>query len=149
MNKFNHAVLEGRPQGVRLLAAVIAGIAGSLLFAPASAQEDSIIFEEIVVLATKREQSLMEVPVAVSTLSGVQITAAGIKDVWDLQQNVPGLIVGRSQTTTTSNFSIRSIGSTSNNFGVESSVADKRERPVAEAHIADQPLLNIEVHRRR
>ena len=40
----------------------------------------------------------------------------------DLQQNVPGLIVGGSQTTTTTNFSIRGIGSTSNNFGVESSV---------------------------
>lgn len=145
MNKFNHAVLEGRPQGVRLLAAVIAGIAGSLLFAPASAQEDSIIFEEIVVLATKREQSLMEVPVAVSTLSGVQITAAGIKDVWDLQQNVPGLIVGRSQTTTTSNFSIRSIGSTSNNFGVESSVGlyvDGVYRPRQSSLIND--LIDVE-----
>jgi outer membrane receptor protein involved in Fe transport len=42
--------------------------------------------------------------------------------MFDLQQNVPGLIVGQSQTATTSNFAIRGIGSTSNNFGVESSV---------------------------
>ena len=39
-----------------------------------------------------------------------------------MQQNVPGLIVGQSQTTTSSNFAIRGIGSTANNFGVESSV---------------------------
>jgi outer membrane receptor protein involved in Fe transport len=120
MNKSIRAALNERVQGIRLLSLAAAAC---VLSAPVAAQEDSgIIFEEIVVLATKREQSLMEVPVAVSTLSGVQISAAGIKDVWDLQQNVPALIVGRSQTTTTSNFSIRSIGSTSNNFGVESSV---------------------------
>jgi iron complex outermembrane receptor protein len=120
MNKSIRAALNERAQGIRLLSLATAAF---VLSAPVAAQEDSgIIFEEIVVLATKREQSLMEVPVAVSTLSGVQISAAGIKDVWDLQQNVPALIVGRSQTTTTSNFSIRSIGSTSNNFGVESSV---------------------------
>ncbi|MDX1482331.1 MAG: TonB-dependent receptor [Woeseiaceae bacterium] len=97
------------------------------LVSPAAAQQsvtegEAVIFEEIVVLATRRAQNIMDVPVAVSTLTGTQIEEAGIKDVWDLQQNVPGLIVGQSQTATSSNFSIRSIGSTSNNFGVESAV---------------------------
>ena len=95
---------------------------GLMLNTTANSQELEGIFEEIVVTVQKREQNIMDVPVAVSTLSGTQIAAAGIKDVWDLQQNVPGLIIGRSQTATTSNFNIRSIGSTSNNFGVESSV---------------------------
>ena len=81
-----------------------------------------MLFEEIVVVAQKREQNIMEVPVAVSAVTGQQIENAGIKDVYDLQQNVPSLIIGRSQTATTTNFSIRGIGSTSNNFGVESSV---------------------------
>jgi iron complex outermembrane receptor protein len=90
---------------------------------PALAQEESDdIFEEIVVLATKRASNILDVPVAVSALSGSQIIDAGISDMIDLQQNVPGLIVGGSQSSTTSNFSIRSIGSTGNNFGVESSV---------------------------
>jgi len=80
------------------------------------------IFEEIVVVAQKREQNIMEVPIAVSAVTGQQIENAGIKDVYDLQQNVPSLIIGRSQTATTTNFNIRGIGSTSNNFGVESSV---------------------------
>jgi iron complex outermembrane recepter protein len=100
-------------------------IGGLLVSLPAMAQEKQDkkeVFEEIVVLATRRAENILDVPVAVSSLSGTQIQEAGIKDVWDLQQNVPGLIVGRSQTTTTSNFSIRGIGSTSNNFGVESSV---------------------------
>ena len=102
-----------------LLPLTAAGIA----FSPASlAQEDTAIFEEIVVTVQRREQSIMDVPVAVSALSGAEIQAAGIKDMFDLQQNVVGLIVGQSQTSTSTNFSIRGIGSTSNNFGVESSV---------------------------
>ncbi len=95
---------------------------GLFISAAASAQDDEMIFEEIVVTAQKREQNIMEVPVAVSAVTGQQIENAGIKDVYDLQQNVPSLIIGRSQTATTTNFNIRGIGSTSNNFGVESSV---------------------------
>ncbi len=97
--------------------------AAGIAFSPATfAQEESAIFEEIVVTVQRREQSIMDVPVAVSALSGAEIQAAGIKDMFDLQQNVVGLIVGQSQTSTSTNFSIRGIGSTSNNFGVESSV---------------------------
>ncbi|MDX1515908.1 MAG: TonB-dependent receptor [Woeseiaceae bacterium] len=99
----------------------VAAALSTSLAVPALAQSD-LIFEEIVVRAQKREQNIMDVPVAVTAVTGAQIEASGIKDVFDLQQNVPGLIVGRSQTATTSNFSIRSVGSTSNNFGVESSV---------------------------
>ncbi len=102
-------------------------VAGLTLAAPATAQEasasmQSASLEEIVVVAQKREQNIMDVPVAITAVTGAQIEASGIKDMIDLQQNVPGLIVSGSQTTTTSNFSIRGIGSTSNNFGVESSV---------------------------
>ena len=102
-----------------LLPVAAAGLAFS---STVSAQDDTAIFEEIVVTVQRREQNIMDVPVAVSTLSGTQIADAGIKDMFDLQQNVPGLIVGQSQSATTSNFAIRGIGSTSNNFGVESSV---------------------------
>jgi outer membrane receptor protein involved in Fe transport len=103
-----------------LLPVVVAGLSFSVTV---SAQgDDTAIFEEIVVTVQRREQSLMDVPVAVSAISGAQIEAAGIKDMFDLQQNVAGLIVGQSQTSTSTNFSIRGVGSTANNFGVESSV---------------------------
>jgi outer membrane receptor protein involved in Fe transport len=102
-----------------LLPVAAAGLAFSSTVA---AQDDTAIFEEIVVTVQRREQSIMDVPVAVSALSGAQIQAAGIKDMFDLQQNVVGLIVSQSQTATSTNFSIRGVGSTANNFGVESSV---------------------------
>jgi outer membrane receptor protein involved in Fe transport len=93
-----------------------------ILAAPATAQDDSAFLEEIVVVAQKREQNIMDVPVAITAIIGAQIEESGIKDMFDLQQNVPGLIVDHGQISTTSNFSIRGIGSTANNFGVESSV---------------------------
>jgi outer membrane receptor protein involved in Fe transport len=104
-------------------ALIPAAVLGLVFVSPASAQEGSSdIFEEIVVTAQKRAQNIMDVPIAVSAVTGQQIVDAGIKDMADLQQNVPNLIVSGSQTTTTSTFSIRGISSTSNNFGVESSV---------------------------
>ncbi len=115
--KLNTSGLRGLARGLTVVAASLA------VSAPAVAQsEDEMDFEEIIVRAQKRDQSIMEVPVAVTAVTGAAIEASGIKDVFDLQQNVPGLIVGQSQSTTTSNFSIRSVGSTSNNFGVESAV---------------------------
>ncbi len=115
-----------KPIGTSILnlgCAVALPLVGLALAAPAYSQgEDASFLEEIVVVAQKREQNLMDVPVAITAITGAQIEQSGIKDMIDLQQNVPGLIVGGSQTTTTTNFSIRGIGSTSNNFGVESSV---------------------------
>jgi outer membrane receptor protein involved in Fe transport len=98
-------------------------ITGMSLTMPAAAQDDEVYLDEIVVISKSRGAvNVMDVPTAITAVTGAQIEASGIKDMFDLQENVPGLIVGRSQTATTSNFAIRGVGSTSNNFGVESSV---------------------------
>lgn len=47
--------------------------------------------EEIVVTAQKREQSLLEVPMAVSALSDVELKERGISAITDLQFAVPGM----------------------------------------------------------
>ena len=118
MSKFNHSGM--RRSAIAVLPVVACGlIASGQVLAQDGGKE---IFEEIVVLAQKRAQNIMDVPVAVSAVSGTQMVEAGIKDMADLQQNVPNLIVSASQTATTSTFSIRGISSTSNNFGVDSSV---------------------------
>ncbi|MBT8082048.1 MAG: TonB-dependent receptor plug domain-containing protein, partial [Gammaproteobacteria bacterium] len=101
------------------------GLAGLAVAVPAAAQEQtkSPGLEEIIVISKSRGAvSVMDVPTAITAVTGTQMEASGVKSMEDLQQNVPGLIVGGSQTTTTKNFAIRGIGSTSNNFGVESSV---------------------------
>lgn len=100
---------------------VVLIIAAGGINLPALAQDNSLI-EEIIVTATKIERNMQDIPVAVTAITGQNIQDAGIKDMFDLQTNAPGLIMGQSQTTTTSNFSIRGIGTSSNNFGLESSV---------------------------
>ena len=86
-----------------------------------SGQEESRLVE-LVVTAQKREQSLQDIPVAVTAVAGEQLVEYGITDVFDLQQNVPSLISDRSQVSTTANFSIRGIGTSAQNFGLEPSV---------------------------
>lgn len=108
-----------------LLRGATALIASTALCLPAWSQDDApddVLIEEIIVFATKVAADVQDIPVAVTAITGQDIQDAGIKDVFDLQQNAPGLVVGQSQTATTSNFAIRGIGTSSNNFGLESSV---------------------------
>lgn len=84
--------------------------------------ESSSGLETITVTAQKRTQNLQDVPVSVTAFSGEQMAESVIKDLYDLQTNVPGLGAFQSQSATNSSFSIRGVGTSSQNFGLESSV---------------------------
>jgi outer membrane receptor protein involved in Fe transport len=107
----------------KALAAVI-GMSLTLNTGLALAQEEKTEsnLETITVTAQKRTQNLQEVPVSVTAFSGEQMAESVIKDVFDLQTNVPGLGTFQSQSATNSSFSIRGVGTSSQNFGLESSV---------------------------
>jgi iron complex outermembrane recepter protein len=75
--------------GMVLAATMAAGQLGA-----AQAQEAEGV-DEIVVTAQKREQSLQDVPVAVTALQGEELTNAGISQATDLSRLVPGLAVGQ------------------------------------------------------
>ncbi|MEE4658970.1 MAG: TonB-dependent receptor plug domain-containing protein, partial [Halieaceae bacterium] len=85
----------------------------------ASAQK---LLEEVIVTAQKREQSLQDVPVAVTAFTGERLVESGIRDFYEVSNIDPALIVGKSQTSTTASFSIRGVFTSSQNFGLESSV---------------------------
>ncbi len=80
------------------------------------------ILEEVIVTAQKREQSLQDVPVAVTAFTGERLEESGVRDFFEVSNIDPALIVGKSQTSTTSTFSIRGVFTSSQNFGLESSV---------------------------
>ena len=72
--------------------------------APVIAQEgESAIFEEILVTATKREQTLQEIPVAVSVVGAQTIRDSLVYDIRDLQFLVPSLRVSQLQTSGNTN----------------------------------------------
>ena len=79
MNK-NYQAVVSRIVGIGF--AIPVAVFGLLTGATATAQTNSNeIFEEIIVVSQRREQNILDVPIAVSTLSGTQLAEAGIKDV--------------------------------------------------------------------
>jgi outer membrane receptor protein involved in Fe transport len=115
---------------------------------PALAQDDAIL-EEIVVMAAKREQTLQEVPIAVSVVSADVMNEAQVLEIRDLQFLVPSLRVSQLQTSSNATFLIRGFGNGANNAGVEPSVGvfiDGVYRSRSAASLADFPNLDrIEV----
>lgn len=81
------------------------------------------MIEEIVVTATKREESIQDVPIAISAFTGEDLDARGITDVFSLQQVSPSLFINTSNSTTNGGtMRIRGIGTTGNNVGLEAAV---------------------------
>lgn len=119
-------------------------------FPPTLAAATSTI-EEIVVTAAKRQQTLQEVPIAVTVTDAETIERAQILDILDLQSVVPSLRVPQFQSSTQVNFVVRGFGNGANNAGIEPSVGvfiDGVYRSRSAAQIADLPgLERVEVLR--
>jgi outer membrane receptor protein involved in Fe transport len=96
------------------------GLAACMLLPQTSFAET--LLEEVVVVAQKREQNLQDVPVAVTAFTGEMLRESGIRDMFELSALTPSLIVDQTQTASTATFSIRGIFTSSQNFGLESSV---------------------------
>lgn len=112
---------------------------------------DSDTGNQIIVTATKREQTLQEVPVAVSVTTAETIERAQIRDVTDLATVVPSLRVTQSQSQSATTYSIRGFGTSGNNIGLEPSVAmfvDGVYRSRSISQISDLPdIQRVEVLR--
>jgi iron complex outermembrane receptor protein len=89
--------------------------------AGAGAQSDRGL-EEIVVTARKRSESLLDVPVAVTAISAVQIPRQGISDLNRLAQMAPQVILARGDSGAGASFTIRGVGSPKGDAGIEQSV---------------------------
>ena len=85
----------------------------SLLFAAlvataVNAQER--VIEEVIVTATKRAESVQDIPLSVNAFSGAQLEEAGVKDIRDIAAQTPGLSI-KSRGETEGSVFIRGIGS--------------------------------------
>lgn len=95
------------------VASILSATALSLSFAaPAFAQAD--LFEEIVVTAQKREQSLQDVGIAVTAYSGDQLRALGVQRSFDLASFTPGVHISGNLAGQNTQFTIRGV--TQNDF---------------------------------
>jgi outer membrane receptor protein involved in Fe transport len=88
--------------------------------APARGSDTAV--EEIIVTAQRREQSLQDVPIVVTSVSAKLLQDAGVKDIKDLTILTPGLMVTSTSNETVTSARIRGVGTVGDNPGLESSV---------------------------
>ncbi|MFN3609960.1 MAG: TonB-dependent receptor [Hyphomonas sp.] len=147
------SLTDPAPAGRTALRAVLClGVGLTALSAvsmPALAQqgetEDTRTMQTVTITATKREQTLQDVPIAVSVVDEATIERAAIVDLNDLQSIIPSLRVGQLQSSANTNFIIRGFGNGANNAGIEPSVGvfiDGVYRSRSASQISDLP--NIE-----
>ena len=114
LNKF----LRGTASAA-VVGAVAFGFAG---VASAQDQDTPTTVDDIIVTAQKREQSLQDVPIVVTSLSQELLEDAGVSDIKDLQILTPGLTVTSTQSEASTTVRIRGAGTVGDNPGLESSV---------------------------
>lgn len=111
-----------KPSKIALLVATTLSFSGATNAEETKASEEKGGLEVITVTAQKRIQNLQEVPISVTAITGDEMAESVIKDLYDLTSNVPALSAFQNQSATNSSFSIRGVGTSSQNFGLESSV---------------------------
>lgn len=100
--------------------ALMAGSLGAV--SAQETEEEEARLNTVTITATKREQTLQDVPIAVSVVDNAVIEDAQINDILDLQSVVPSLRVSQLQQSGNSTFIIRGFGNGGNNIGIEPSV---------------------------
>lgn len=83
---------------------------------PADPESTSTKITEIIVTATKREESVRDVPISIDAFSGEDLAQRGVKDLEGLLKYSPGVILKKGSASDSSNITIRGIGGTSKYF---------------------------------
>lgn len=82
-----------------------------------SSQEPAAVLEEVLVTAQARKESLQDVPISLTVLTGETLEKVGVDSFYDY--TIPGVNI--QQGGMSDNAFIRGIGQSSGNFGIESS----------------------------
>lgn len=128
------------PKKSRLRALPLAVAAASATVATTSIA-DGLMLEEVIVTAQKRAQSLSDVPLSVSAVSGQKMQDAGIMDLSDLTAYVPNF--QKSDTSIGSYLVIRGLGSGINQGFEQSVVQYVDDVALGRAPLARMPFLDL------
>ncbi|GAB5452566.1 MAG: TonB-dependent receptor [Halioglobus sp.] len=93
------------------------------LIQPPQALAQSGTLEEVIVTAQKREQNMMDVPVALTAVSPEDLDIFGVRDTADLTKLSPSLTYDQTGLAQNSGFRIRGIGTVVYSVSAESAVA--------------------------
>ena len=109
---------------------------------PAFAQSEELVLEEVIVTATKRAESLQDVPISVAALTGETISNMNIRNLEDLATYVPNFSKGESGIGPV--MQIRGIASGANQGFEQSVVLFVDDIPMSRAPLARTPLFDLE-----
>ncbi len=104
---------------LRVAIAGILAMAAGAAAAQESKAPETMVLEEIVVTAEKRQANLQEVPVAISAFTSETRDLLGITTIQDLTDFTPGL----SYASTLDRMSLRGVGRLTNNYGSDPGIA--------------------------
>jgi outer membrane receptor protein involved in Fe transport len=100
--------------------------------------------EEVVVSARKREESLQDVPVAVSSISPVQLESNIATDLSKVAELAPQVMIGRNTNGTGGFLTIRGISSSGTDAGLDQSVAVSIDGvPLSRGRIINSAVYDI------
>lgn len=102
-----------------LASSIVAANAALLGATPTFAQGQSMVLEEIIVTARKRQESIQDVPISMAAFSGDQLREAGITNVKNLTVQVPGLQIDDQST---AQIWIRGVGQRDDSARIDSPV---------------------------
>lgn len=97
-------------------------LAGLATAAAAATPAIEAALEEVTVSAARREQSLQDVPMAVTVFGADEIRTRGLAGIGSIGQRVPGLAISQP-TRNSTNFSLRGAGSLVRNPGLDQPTA--------------------------
>ena len=92
-----------------------------LVFCAGGTLAQDLAIEEITVTATKRPESMQDIPIAVSAFTADAIEEAGVKDIRDIAGQTPGLSI-KSRGDSEASVFIRGIGSQAPGIGADPAV---------------------------
>lgn len=78
---------------------------------------------DIIVTARRRQETILQVPVVANVLSAAQIERAQISDIASLATRVPGLNIGNAPVSIGPQISLRGVGTSSLDAGIDQSVS--------------------------
>jgi iron complex outermembrane receptor protein len=88
---------------------------------PVTSQPDDV--GDIIVTARKRNESILKVPVVETVVSAAQLQQKQITDLTDLSASVPGLNIGSAVLAVGPQISLRGVGTSSLDAGIDQSVS--------------------------
>ena len=128
------ATLAARTRLAAAISAILA--AGAQFYSPPAAADE---IEEIVVTATRRNQSLSDIPYNISAIGAADIAASGVTDLQGLTHMIPGLVapdLGPRASNINDTLTIRGLNASSVNAESQEIAA-----PLVSTYVDETPLF--------